>query len=285
MKVCLACSARFDGDGWECPECGRSPSGNGYLDFSGGEPIDSFPAESFAELATQEESSFWFRSRNELLDWALQRYFPHARSFLELGCGTGVVLANLHLRRPDLELAGGEPFTAGLHIARERMPDVPLYRLDGRRLPFEEEFDVVGAFDVLEHVDEDEQTLQQMYQATRPGGGILVSVPQHRWLWSAVDEYSRHRRRYGADELVEKIEAAGFHVLRKTSFVSLLLPVVALSRRRDRGKADYDPSTEYRLPRTVERVFTGAMAVERKLIVAGVSLPVGSSLLVVAERA
>jgi SAM-dependent methyltransferase len=285
VKVCLACAARFDRPGWRCPECGAEPAENGYVDFLGDDGVgDSFPEASFEQLAEQEQRSFWFRSRNDLIDWALRTYFPDARSFFELGCGTGIVLSSLHRRRPELAVAGGEPFAAGVRIARQRMPDVPLYRVDGRRLPFEEEFDVVGAFDVLEHVDEDDHTLAQLFQATRPGGGLLVSVPQHPWLWSAVDEFSRHRRRYRAGELATKVRAAGYRVVRTTSFVSLLLPVVALSRLRDRRKVDYDPATEYRLPRALERVFAGTMSVERKLISAGVSLPAGSSLLMVARR-
>jgi SAM-dependent methyltransferase len=195
-----------------------------------------------------------------------------------------VVLAELSARSPDVSFAGGEPFAAGLEIARARVPEVALYQLDGRRLPFDEEFDVVGAFDVLEHVDEDEMVLAQMFQATKPGGGILVSVPQHPWLWSAVDEFSRHRRRYSSRELVDKVESAGFRLVRKTSFVSILLPVLALSRLRDRGKTAYDPATEYRLPRIVDRFFGAAMSVERRLIRAGLSFPVGSSLLLAARR-
>jgi SAM-dependent methyltransferase len=285
VKVCLACEARFEADGWRCPECGSSPPGNGYLRFTAeAGAADAFPEDSFAHLPEQEEGSFWFRGRNDLIDWALQRYFPRAQSFFELGCGTGVVLAALHARRPEVSFAGGEPFAAGVDVARARMPDLPLFQLDGRRLPFEQEFDVVGAFDVLEHVDEDEEVLTQMHQATRPGGGILVSVPQHPRLWSAVDEFSRHRRRYTARELVEKVESAGFRVVRRTSFVSLLLPAVALSRWRDRGKTAYDPSTEYRLPRAAVRLFGAAMSVERRLIALGISFPLGSSLLVVARR-
>jgi SAM-dependent methyltransferase len=286
VKVCLECGARFEARDWLCPQCGRTPARNSYLRFTAGDDAaaDAFPEESFAELAEQEDRNFWFRSRNDLIDWALRTYFPHARSFFELGCGTGVVLAALRERRPELDLSGGEPFAAGLDVARARMPDVPLYQIDGRRLPFQEEFDVVGAFDVLEHVDQDKQVLREMYQATRPGGGILVSVPQHLWLWSAVDEFSRHRRRYRAREIVQKIESAGFRVVRKTSFVTTLLPVLALSRWRDRGKKDYDPATEFRLPVAVERLFGGAMWLERKLIARGLSLPVGSSLLLVARR-
>jgi SAM-dependent methyltransferase len=286
LKVCLACAARFESDGWTCPECGNEPAGNGFLRFIADETLDTFPDESFDHLPEQEERSFWFRGRNRLIEWALRTYFPQAESFFELGCGTGVVLAALRAERPELRLAGGEPFAAGLEVARSRLPDVPLYRLDGRRLPFAEEFDVVGAFDVLEHVDEDDEVLAQMHQAVRPGGGILVSVPQHPWLWSAVDEYSLHRRRYTAAQLVERVEAAGFEVARKTSFVSLLLPAVAFSRWRGRGQdpADIDPTGEFRLPGAVERAFGAAMTAERSLIQRGVSFPAGSSLLLAAHR-
>jgi SAM-dependent methyltransferase len=285
LKVCLACEARFVSGEWRCPECGNSPPGDGYLRFTTAGPEDAFPEDAFADLREREERSFWFRGRNELIGWALGKYFPAARAFFELGCGTGVVLAALKRQRPDVALAGGEPFAAGLEIARSRLPeDVPLYQVDGRRLPFEEEFDVVGAFDVLEHVDEDDLVLAQMRQAVKAGGGILVSVPQHPWLWSAVDEFSRHRRRYTAQQLADRVEAAGFRMLRRTSFVSLLLPVVALSRRRHRGETGYDQSSEYGLPGSVERVFGATMTLERGLIRLGVSFRAGSSLLVAARR-
>jgi SAM-dependent methyltransferase len=288
VKVCLACEARFVSDGWRCPECGSSPlAEGGSLRFSVGADTlsDSFPEGSFTDLPARERESFWFADRNKLIHWALKSYFPGARSFLEVGCGTGVVLAALRARRPEVSFAGGEPFAAGVGIARSRLPDdVPVYQLDGRRLPFEEEFDVVGAFDVLEHVDDDEKVLEQMHQAARPGGGILVSVPQHPWLWSAVDRFSHHKRRYTASALVGRIEKAGFRVVRRSSFVSLLLPAVALSRWRNRSTVRYDPSTEYNLPRMIEGIFSAAMSVERRLIALGVSFPVGSSLLVVARR-
>jgi hypothetical protein len=135
-------------------------------------------------------------------------------------------------------------------------------------------------------VDEDDEVLAQMHQAVRPGGGILVSVPQHPWLWSAVDEYSLHRRRYTAAQLVERVEGAGFEVARKTSFVSLLLPAVAFSRWRGRGQdaSEVDPTGEFQLPGAVERAFGAAMTAERSLIRSGVSFPAGSSLLLAAHR-
>src|SRR5206468_5413701 len=155
-----------------------------------------FKPEYFARLAEIEESHFWFRVRNDLIQWALRNYFPDAKSFFEIGCGTGFVLAGIHEKFPRIRLAGSEIFADGLTIAKARLPNVELYQMDARRISFDHEFDVVGAFDVLEHVIEDENVLAQMFNVARLRGGFLVTVPQHRFLWSGSDRDAMHQRRY-----------------------------------------------------------------------------------------
>ena len=81
--------------------------------------------------------------------------------------------------------------------------------MDARNIPFESEFDVIGAFDVLEHINEDTEVLAQIYTALKAEGLMLISVPQHPWLWSSLDEYACHVRRYTALDIQQKIEAAG----------------------------------------------------------------------------
>ena len=108
-----------------------------------------------------------------------------------------------------MRLVGSEIFAGGLAIAKARLPKAELYQMDAQRILFECEFDVVGAFDVLEHLVEDENTLAQMFDATRPGGGLLVTVPQHRYLWSASDQFAMHQRRYNREELRKKVESVG----------------------------------------------------------------------------
>jgi SAM-dependent methyltransferase len=286
VKVCLACSARFDTPGWTCPECGVSPPTHPYPRFCDDTVGDEgFPGWSFERLEQLEESSFWFRARNELIAWALAKHFPHARSFLEVGCGTGFVLNGLHELLPELRVTGAEPWREGLDVARRRLPDVELLQLDARRLPFDAEFDVAGAFDVLEHIDEDEDVLTELARTVRPGGGVILTVPQHPRLWSPFDDISQHRRRYTARELTRKLEAAGFGILRRTSFVTLLLPGVALARIQARRAGDaYDPYAEFAIPRWLDRALERVLAVERQAIVRGVNLPLGASLLVVAAR-
>jgi SAM-dependent methyltransferase len=288
MKLCLACGQRFEAEDWRCPNCGQAPdSRHGCLSFAPDlvEGSDGFDAEYFAPLAQLEARHFWFRSRNRLLIWVLGHYFSHAHSMLEIGCGTGFVLAGIQREFPDLVLSGSEIFGEGLSYAKKRLPGVTLLQMDARSIPFEGEFDVIGAFDVLEHIEDDETVLVQMYRATKAGGGIMLTVPQHRFLWSVVDEHSFHWRRYSRRELVTKVERAGFEVVRTTSFVSFLLPLMMLSRvRRRKAEPDFDPVAELEVSPILNGPLEGVLGLERALIRKGFSLPAGGSLLLVAKR-
>lgn len=286
MKACLACRTRFDSPGWKCPACGYEPAYNGTLCFA---PEDanadhSFEARSFERLAGLEGDSFWFRSRNRMIFDALVRNAPDVESFLEVGCGTGYVLKGLHERFPSLRLVGGELLEEGLRIAKGRIPEAELLQLDARRLPFDSEFDAAGAFDVIEHIDEDEDVLAQLHQAVRPGGTVLLTVPQHMWLWSVADDYARHRRRYSRRELTRKLAHAGFELCEVSSFVTLLLPAMAAFRLLQWRRKSFEPGGDLRVSVNARSPLETIMRIEESLIRRGVSLPVGGSLLAVARR-
>ncbi len=245
---------------------------------------DGFSADYFAKLFAAEAGHFWFRSRNRILIWALRRYLPQARSLLEVGCGTGYVLAGIHEACPELVCSGSEVFLEGLAIAQSRAPDVGFSQMSATHIPFESAFDVVGAFDVLEHVTDDERALGQMFQAIKPGGGVLVTVPQHRILWSAVDELACHKRRYSRVVLVERLKAAGFSDIRTTSFVSFLLPLMLARRWMHQDTRSLDASAELRIGRAANSVLERIMDAERFLIARGLTFPFGGSLLAFARK-
>jgi SAM-dependent methyltransferase len=182
-----------------------------------------------------------------------------------------------------MRLAGGEPSLGGLAVARQRVPGAQLLQLDAGRLPFDAEWDIAGAFDVLEHLDDDAGALRELARAVVPGGTVLLTVPQHPWLWSADDEYGRHRRRYRRRELVSRVRGAGLEVVRVTSWVTTLLPLMALSRLRPR-RGSFDPGHELRQGRLTRVVLERVLGGEQALIERGVSLPAGGSLVVVARR-
>jgi SAM-dependent methyltransferase len=287
MKVCSTCAGTFDAVDWQCPVCGHEPQiANGYLAFAPDVSSDKigFEIEYFERLVRAEGGNFWFEARNRLLIWALRRYFPAGCRFLEIGCGTGFVMRGIASAFPAWELYGGDIFTEAIPYAASRAPSVTFMQLDARRLPFASEFDGVGIFDVLEHICEDTQVLTQMFEAVKPGGHAIISVPQHPTLWSPVDEYWGHFRRYTRSELTTKVEQAGFEVIYVTSFVSLLLPAMLLSRRRlNQPGNTYDPYEEYKTG-PVNALLERIMGLERWLIRSGATFPAGGSLLLVAQR-
>lgn len=242
-----------------------------------------FPEDGFGRLAAVESGHYWFESRNRLLVWALRRYFPDAATFLEIGCGTGFVLQAVHAAFPRLQLTASDFLEEGLAIARARVPSASIIHLDAREhLPGR--FDVVGAFDVLEHISDDTLVLDRLHAALNPGGGLLVTVPQHRWLWSRADDVAHHVRRYRRRELLARVRHAGFDVLRITSFVSLLLPVMAMSRWLDRRRSGEFDNGEFDVSPLTNQVLGNVLTIERHAIRMGLSWPAGGSLLIVARK-
>lgn len=288
MRLCPGCGGVLVVAGWDCSACGyKPPQRAGFIALAPelAAQSEGFDPALFAELAVLEARNFWFRARNRLIIWALQRQAPAFTDFLEVGCGTGYVLQGVAAAFPDARLCGTEAQTEGLQFAAARVPRAGFLQMDARRMPFEREFDAIGAFDVIEHIAEDEAVLAQMHRALRPGGSLLLTVPQHPFLWSEYDVRAHHVRRYTGGELRQKLARAGYEIVKMTSFVSVLLPLMMLSRlTRRTAAADYDPLSELRIHTLINTLLERALDAERLLIRTGIALPFGGSLLALARR-
>jgi len=127
--------------------------------------------------------------------------------------------------------------------------------------------------------------LRALRDALAPGGGLLLTVPQHPFLWSEYDVHARHVRRYRAADLHAKLAEAGFEIVKMTSFVTLLLPIMAASRlSQQKSRAGYDPLAELRIAPTLNWMLEKTLDFERMLIRAGLRFSAGGSLLVVARK-
>jgi len=287
LKLCPGCGGVLPAAGWHCGSCGyQAAQRDGFVALAPelADQAEGFDPALFAELASLEARNFWFRARNRLIIWALQRYATGFGSLLEVGCGTGYVLQGIATAFPQARLVASEADTEGLRFAAQRVAGAEFLQMDARRMPYEQEFDVVGAFDVIEHINEDEAVLAQMRRALRPGGSLLLTVPQHPLLWSEYDVRAHHVRRYTAEDLRQKLERAGLAVVKMTSFVSVLLPLMMISRlTRRTAAAGYDPLAELRMGRFANTLLECALDAERLLIRAGLPLPCGGSLLAVAR--
>ena len=232
----------------------------------------SYAAHDLRILAGLEDRHFWFRSRRRIILDALQRWFPETRNYLEIGSGTGYIACGIAEAFPQWRVVASDPLPGAAGCIR----------IDARHIPFASAFDVVGAYDVLEHIEDDRGALRQFREACRPGGGILLTVPQHAWLWSPADTYAHHYRRYRRRDLLAKLHECGFEILGSTSFHTVNLPLFYLRSRllRSTGR---DPEASIPAP-PLNWLLEQSMELDRWLIRAGLRLPLGVSLLAAARR-
>lgn len=298
FRICPSCGAREPiaagqpvwPTPWQCGACRWSVSESGGIPlFAAGlaDTVTGFDPAAFDRLADIESTHFWFVVRNELIVGLTRRYFPDAKRYLEIGCGNGAVLAAIVRSRAWDRVSACDLHLRGLAYARARMPRrVEFAQLDARAIPAEAAFDLVGAYDIVEHVADDEAVLRAMRHAIAPGGGILLAVPQHPTLWSRIDESGHHQRRYRRGELERKLERNGFSVLFSSSYVSILLPLMAASRLKARIlPADHDAEVynELKISPRANRVLTLLLRAEARLTLAGMRWPFGGSRIVAAR--
>ena len=254
------------------------------------------PAE-FAALLAAEDRHFWFSSRNRVIRAVLRKIVsslaPGYR-VLEAGCGTGNVLRVLEDVCRDGRVVGSELFEAGLRCARTRVR-CGLVQADVRRLPFAAPFDVIGLFDVLEHLPDDAEVLDALYRQLNQGGRLVITVPAHPALWSYADEYAGHYRRYSSAGLHAVLTRAGFRVDCLGHFMAPLVPLMWLKRRFSAASNLRRPLVRESLREqalsdltvipVLNRCLSWLLALEAPLIAGGWHLPIGTSLVVVGTRA
>lgn len=277
--------------GWICRGCGSA------LIFEGGVPLyapnlaqseTGFDQLVFDELAQNEAGHFWFEPRNRLLTGLAAKFCPGASRYLEIGCGTGFVLRAMADARFWSRVVGSELHPVGLAHAMRRLDSrAEFIQMDARQIPAREAFDLIGAFDVLEHIFEDEAVMREVYAALVPGGGFIAAVPQHPALWSQADVVAHHVRRYCRGELERKLQSAGFEIMFSTSYASVVLPLMALSRLRRRRPAPDENAVihELSVPAALNAILRWVLNFEVGLSLGGWAWRIGGSRVVVARRA
>jgi SAM-dependent methyltransferase len=278
---------------WQCPSCSYVlPRTTGFSQLAAAldETNEGFDLAGIDPLTTVEEDHFWFGNRNELVRWLVRRHAPAAQRVLEIGCGTGFVLSALRQALPAALITGSELHSRGLAAARRRHGEaVELIQMDARHCHLAETVDLVGAFDVLEHIPQDGDVLGEIARILKPGGILIATVPQHPWMWSTADDLAHHQRRYRPGELAGKARAAGLQPLYQSSFTTLAFPLMVAMRLIERlrpTKQSLEAISEVHLNvnPTVNGVLRGLGRLEQRLRRAGVPLPFGGSQVLVARR-
>ncbi|HJU94044.1 MAG TPA: methyltransferase domain-containing protein [Pyrinomonadaceae bacterium] len=179
-----------------------------------------------------EQSHWWHIGRRKILasfvEDICRRVTDRRPRILDVGCGTG---ANLIMLSKYGDAEGVDISEDALAFCRERGLDK--VRLGaGEALPYEDAtFDLVTAFDVVEHMDDDLAGLSEMQRVLRPGGRALLFVPTFMFLWGVQDDVSHHRRRYRLPHLRRVLEQAGFEIERTTyANITFFLPILLMRK-------------------------------------------------------
>ena len=175
-----------------------------------------------------EQSHWWYIGRRRIINGFVEdvcrRVTDRRPRILDVGCGTG---ANLLMLAKYGDAEGVDVSEDALAFCRERGLD-HVKKGAGEELPYEDgTFDLVTAFDVVEHMDDDLAGLREMFRVLRPGGHVFLFVPTFMFLWGLQDEVSNHRRRYRLPELRRVLEQAGFQIERSTyANITFFLPIL-----------------------------------------------------------
>lgn len=192
------------------------------------ESHEDYNSKGLDNLYLQEEKHFWFIARKEFILQNTVVYIKPEDKIIEIGAGTGNVAR--YLQKNGYEnISVGEMHLNGLKYAQSYgMKEC--YQFDLLDSPFENEFDVVCMFDVLEHIADDGLALQNVNKMLKGGGEIMITVPSHMWLWNRDDAIAGHKIRYTKKELVQRLEKNGFEVLSARYFFISITPLLFLRR-------------------------------------------------------
>lgn len=190
---------------------------NNHLDYN---------SKGLDRLYKEEEKHFWFIARKEFILHNIKNYISLEKKIVEIGAGTGNVSRYL-MQNGYEDISVGEMHLNGLKYAKN-YGIKECYQFDLLDTPFENEFDNVCLFDVLEHIKDDTLALQNINKSLKTNGKIVLTVPAHMWLWNRDDAIAGHKIRYTKKELIKKLEANGFDVLTAKYFFISITPLLYL---------------------------------------------------------
>jgi SAM-dependent methyltransferase len=205
---------------------------------------------------------------------------PTSFRILDVGCGTG---ANLEMLAQFGSAEGVDVSDDALEFCRKK--GLTVQKGLAETLPYADEtFDVTTALDVVEHLDDDIAGLKEMHRVTRSGGYSLIFVPAFMWLWGVQDDISNHRIRYTKQQIVERLENAGFKVERAT-YANFTFFAPILGGRTLMRITGIKPESENNVNVSALNGIFGKIFSAERFLLQRANFPFGVSIVVVARKA
>ena len=207
------------------------------------------------------------------------------KTIIEIGAGTGNVSRYLH-NNGYKNISVGEMHLSGLKYAKE-YGIKKCYQFNLLDTPFEDEFNAICMFDVLEHIEDDNLALKNVNKSLTQKGKLVLTVPSHMWLWNRDDAIAGHKRRYTNKQLLKKLEDNGFVILKARYFFVSIIPLLFLRTILNKDNKSEVKEAEFSKDISMNSILNGVLLfisrVENKINHFSPNI-FGGSLLIIAEK-
>ena len=237
----------------------------------------------FERMLNLENNHWWFVARRKIIFSAINNLnFPRKIKILEAGCGNG---CNLSMLSHFGEVVAFEKNEGAFKRARSKK----IGQIFKAELPcnlpkdVKKNFDLIVLLDVLEHIEDDTQSLATIRTLMSDKALILITVPAYQWLWSEHDTLHHHVRRYSKKTLKEKLNVSGFRVKYISYFNTLLFPFALVERMKQRIFSSSNEEALSMPNKSINYLLEKIFSYEANFI-NKISFPFGLSLIVIAEN-
>ncbi len=238
----------------------------------------------YQKMYDLETHYWWHQGRRKIIEVLLKKYLTKTDSdveILDLGCGTGI---NFEILRKFGKVEGIDCSPEALKFCQRRgITEVRQGDVENLTIP-ENSYDAVTAFDILEHLKNDEKAIENVYRVLKPGGIFFLLSPAYQFLWSRHDEALHHYRRYVLSDMHRKLNAAGFETIKRSYCISFLFLPIVFYRLITSLWSDGQPKTSYvLLPGWLNGFFVLLLRLEA-YILKYFNFPFGVSILCLAKK-
>lgn len=246
----------------------------------------------FKEYYHLERVNWWFTVRRKILRERICRFLGNPREIqsLNIGAATGTTSEMLEEFGTVMSVEYDETCC---NFAKTLLKS-PIIQGSITELPFQDnQYDLVCAFDVIEHVEDHQKAVEEMWRVCKPGGHIFITVPAYMFLWGDHDVINQHVRRYTLPELLKLVQSQKGKVIYKSYFNSILFAPIAAFRlmanaiQKIKGKKKESVESDHAVFGTdgfFNKLLGSVFSIDYYLLKLGFRFPAGVSIMVIFKK-